>query len=99
MYPKAEAEPLRTHSQAEPGNERFSTLSRLMSMAKRGYVEIPEHWRYSSARNYLGEPGLIEIDPLSRGDGTLERPRLHSHAGAWERSDSKPEAEPLRTHS
>ena len=65
MYPKAEAEPLRTHSQAEPGNERFSTLSRLMSMAKRGYVEIPEHRRYSSTRNYLGEPGLIGIDPWS----------------------------------
>ena len=30
---------------------------------KRGYVEQPEHWRYSSARNYLGEQGLIEIDP------------------------------------
>ena len=34
MYPKIEAEPLRTHSQAEPGNERFSKLSRLMSMAE-----------------------------------------------------------------
>jgi hypothetical protein len=32
---------------------------------KRGYVDIPEHWRYSSARNYLGEPGLIEVDPWS----------------------------------
>ena len=32
---------------------------------KRGYVDIPEHWRYSSARNYLGEPGLIGIDPGS----------------------------------
>ena len=29
---------------------------------KRGYVDKPEHWRYSSARNYLGETGLIEID-------------------------------------
>lgn len=27
-----------------------------------GYVDLPEHWRYSSARNYLGLPGLIEID-------------------------------------
>lgn len=27
----------------------------------RGYVEKPEHWRHSSARNYLGENGLIEI--------------------------------------
>ena len=30
---------------------------------QRGYVDLPEHWRYSSARNYLGLPGLIEIDP------------------------------------
>jgi putative transposase len=30
---------------------------------KRGYVDRPEHWRYSSARNYLGEPGLVEIEP------------------------------------
>jgi putative transposase len=30
---------------------------------KRGYVELPEHWRYSSARNYAGLTGLIDIDP------------------------------------
>ncbi|WP_207896036.1 hypothetical protein [Thiobaca trueperi] len=29
---------------------------------KRGDVDVPEHWRYSSARDYLGQPGLIEID-------------------------------------
>ena len=29
---------------------------------KRGYVDLPEHWRYSSARNYPGQPGLIWID-------------------------------------
>jgi len=29
---------------------------------KRGYVDLPEHWRYSSARNYLGQPGIIGID-------------------------------------
>ncbi len=28
---------------------------------KRGYVDKPEHWRYSSARDYLGEPGLLEV--------------------------------------
>ncbi len=28
---------------------------------KRGYVDQPEHWRYSSARNYIGQTGLIEI--------------------------------------
>jgi REP element-mobilizing transposase RayT len=27
----------------------------------RGYVDDPLHWRYSSARNYAGQPGLIEV--------------------------------------
>ena len=27
----------------------------------RGYVDEPVHWRYSSARNYAGQPGLIEV--------------------------------------
>jgi putative transposase len=30
---------------------------------KRGYVDLPEHWCYSSARNYTGLAGLIDIDP------------------------------------
>jgi REP element-mobilizing transposase RayT len=29
---------------------------------KRGYVDDPAHWRYSSARNYAGQPGLIEVE-------------------------------------
>ncbi len=29
---------------------------------KRGYVDKPEHWRYSSARDYLGNTGLLEIE-------------------------------------
>jgi putative transposase len=29
---------------------------------KRGYVNLPEHWRYSSASNYAGQEGLLEID-------------------------------------
>jgi|SRR5262245_2478279 len=28
---------------------------------KRGYVDKPRDWRYSSARNYEGKPGLIEV--------------------------------------
>ena len=28
---------------------------------KRGYVDDPVHWRYSSARNYAGLPGLLEV--------------------------------------
>ena len=31
---------------------------------KRGYVDRAEHWRYSSARDYMGETGLIEVDKL-----------------------------------
>ena len=27
---------------------------------KRGYVDQAEHWRYSSARNYVGKEGLLE---------------------------------------
>ncbi len=29
---------------------------------KRGYVNLPEHWRYSSASSYSGQARLIEID-------------------------------------
>lgn len=29
---------------------------------KRGFVDLPEHWRWSSARNYAGLDGLIEVD-------------------------------------
>jgi hypothetical protein len=29
---------------------------------KRGYVDKSEQWRYSSARNYADEIGLVEID-------------------------------------
>jgi putative transposase len=28
---------------------------------RRGYVDDPVHWRYSSARNYAGLPGLIDV--------------------------------------
>jgi len=28
---------------------------------ERGYVDEPVHWRYSSARNYAGQVGLVEI--------------------------------------
>ena len=28
---------------------------------KRGYVNKAEHWRYSSARNYLGIEGLLDV--------------------------------------
>jgi putative transposase len=28
---------------------------------KRGYIDDPLHWRYSSARSYAGQPGLVEV--------------------------------------
>jgi putative transposase len=28
---------------------------------KRGYIDDPVHWRYSSARNYAGQDGVIEV--------------------------------------
>jgi REP element-mobilizing transposase RayT len=28
---------------------------------KRGYVDNAVHWRYSSARNYAGQPGLVDV--------------------------------------
>ncbi len=31
---------------------------------KRGYVDDPAHWRYSSYRDYQGEPGLLPITLL-----------------------------------
>jgi putative transposase len=29
---------------------------------KRGFVDLPEHWRWSSARDYAGLAGWIEVD-------------------------------------
>jgi hypothetical protein len=28
---------------------------------RRGYVDLAEHWRYSSARDYAGKQGLLEV--------------------------------------
>ncbi|MEI7868088.1 MAG: transposase [Candidatus Methylumidiphilus sp.] len=36
-----------------------------LNPVKRGYVDKAENWRYSSARNYNGQEGLIAIDPWS----------------------------------
>ena len=32
-----------------------------LNPVKRGYVDDPTHWRWSSARNYAGLPGLIPV--------------------------------------
>ena len=38
-----------------------------MNPVKRGFVDRPEHWRYSSARNYLGLAGLVDVFTAWRG--------------------------------
>ena len=35
---------------------------------KRGYVDQPDHWRYSSARNYLGFRRIVEFEWFRRQD-------------------------------
>ena len=32
-----------------------------MNPVKRGYVDDPLHWRYSSARSYAGQTGLVDV--------------------------------------
>jgi putative transposase len=32
-----------------------------MNPVRRGYVDAPEDWRYSSARNYAGKKGVLEV--------------------------------------
>lgn len=40
---------------------------------ERGWVDTPEHWRYSSARNYfLEDHSLIEIDSIHDGPKPLD---------------------------
>ncbi|WP_298917869.1 hypothetical protein [uncultured Nostoc sp.] len=29
---------------------------------RRGYVDDPAHWRYSSCRNYIGQLGLLQVE-------------------------------------
>ena len=47
---------------------------------RRGFVDEMVHWRYSSARNYMGQEGLIAVETdwsRVRGRGASG---LHSHA-------------------
>ena len=32
---------------------------------RREFVDLPEHWRYSSARNYAGMKGILDVDMLT----------------------------------
>jgi hypothetical protein len=44
---------------------------------RRGYVDDPVHWRYSSARNYAGMEGVLVVDMewwnVERGDRVVSR--------------------------
>lgn len=61
-----------------------------------GYVDLPEHWRYSSARNYAGLEGVIEVvreAEASEGRGPKRelgsrRNRLSNLARSVRRQDS-----------
>lgn len=66
-----EKKPDRTYRFWQPGVGPKRISSREMMLQKieyihhnpvaRGYVDLPEHWHYSSARNYAGLPGLLEV--------------------------------------
>jgi len=68
---KSESRSNRTHQLWIEGSHPEQILSFEMLMqklnythdnpVKRGYVDEPEHWRYSSARNYHGREGLIPV--------------------------------------
>jgi putative transposase len=52
-----------SHPQEITGDEMM--LQKLeyihLNPVKRGFVDEPAHWRYSSARNYEGKPGLLPV--------------------------------------
>ncbi|BBL59269.1 hypothetical protein MKFW12EY_28820 [Methylomonas koyamae] len=49
---------------------------------KRGYVNLPQHWRYSSAANYEGLVGLMEIDVWFKKAKRIIRDRWASRCSA-----------------
>jgi putative transposase len=49
-------EPLKTHEAMRAKLEFIHA-----NPVKRGYVSDPTHYRYSSARNYAGQPGLLPV--------------------------------------
>ncbi len=52
-----------SHPQMIQGREMMAQKLEYMhdNPVRRGYVDDPVHWRYSSARNYAGLPGLIPV--------------------------------------
>ena len=35
-----------------------------LNPVRKGYVSIPEEWKWSSARNFAGLDSVLEIDPI-----------------------------------
>ena len=52
-----------SHPQLIQGREMMRQKLEYMhnNPVERGYVDDPTHWRYSSARNYAGQPGLLPV--------------------------------------
>jgi REP element-mobilizing transposase RayT len=54
---------------------------------KRGYVDDPVHWRYSSARNYAGQPGLMQVVTDWPNESETEFRRRAFPNRVWERGE------------
>ena len=52
-----------SHAKEIMGDKMFVQKRRYIheNPVRRGYVDVPVHWRYSSARNYAGLKGLLEV--------------------------------------
>nr|WP_236117055.1 transposase [Hassalia byssoidea] len=48
---------------------------------KRGYIDDPAHWRYSSYRNYMGQPGLLEVELIDLGETEPHRRHCQPESG------------------
>jgi REP element-mobilizing transposase RayT len=53
-----------SHPQAVQGEDMMRQKLEYIhhNPVRRGYVDVPEHWRYSSARNYAGLVGLLPVE-------------------------------------
>jgi putative transposase len=54
------------HPQAILNDEMFQQKLEYIhnNPLRRGYVDDPAHWRYSSYRNYIGEPGVLNLQNI-----------------------------------
>lgn len=71
-----------SHPQAIEGEDMLRQKLEYIHLnpVKRGFVDEPEHWRWSSARSYAGRPGVVEVytdwwQGPQAGPGAQERPR------------------------